>query len=99
MIPCRYCGKEIATGKEMFSTLKIKLKSYDMYWFCNNDVCLKEYLDNGEKPKDAPQDKSALCKCGKCGKAYYTKEKEELFLCPYCNCMTKHKFLCEEGEK
>lgn len=49
MIICRYCEKEIAKGTETFSTLKRKLKSYDAYWFCNNDICLKEYLDNGEK--------------------------------------------------
>lgn len=53
MIICRYCEKKIAKGAERFSTLKRKLKSYDLYWFCNNEVCLKEYLDNGEVPKIA----------------------------------------------
>ena len=53
-VTCRYCGKIIAKGTERFNTLKAKLKSYDSYWFCINDVCLKEYLDNGEKsPEEA----------------------------------------------
>ena len=50
VVRCRFCNKKIAKGTEMFSTLKRKLKSYDMYWFCDNDTCLDEYLKNGEKP-------------------------------------------------
>ena len=48
MITCRYCGKIIAKGTERFDTLKRRLKSYDMYWFCKNDVCLKKYIENEE---------------------------------------------------
>ncbi len=51
-ITCRYCEKEIAKEMDSFKKLKRILKSYDMYWFCNNDICLKIYLDNGEKPKE-----------------------------------------------
>jgi len=51
MITCRYCNKEIAKGTERFQTLKKNLKSYDWYWFCKNEVCLSEYIKNGEKPK------------------------------------------------
>ena len=49
MVTCRYCNEEIGQFSDSFKVLKNKLKSYDMYWFCNNDTCLKEYLENGEK--------------------------------------------------
>jgi len=48
MITCRYCGKIIAKGTERFDTLKRRLKSYDMYWFCKNDVCLNKYIEKEE---------------------------------------------------
>ncbi len=50
MIPCRFCGKKIAKGTERFSTLKGKLASYDMYWFCKDKDCVDKYMENGEKP-------------------------------------------------
>ncbi len=52
-ITCRYCGKKIAEGTETFKKLKRILKSYDMYWFCKNDFCLKTYLDNGEMDRES----------------------------------------------
>ncbi len=44
-----------------------------------------------------PQEQDVLCKCLNCGASHYTKEKDELFKCPMCNCMTKHKY--KEQEK
>lgn len=48
MITCRYCGKTIAKGTESLKTLKKKLGSYDMYWFCR-EGCISKYIDNGNK--------------------------------------------------
>ncbi len=60
---------------------------------CGTDEEYSKYV------KDSTKSEARLCKCRKCGKSYYTKEKEKLFLCPLCNCMTKHIFLNQDDSE
>jgi hypothetical protein len=49
MVTCRYCGKEIAPFNWTFKKMKLRLRSYDMYWFCKKGDCVDNYIKNGEK--------------------------------------------------
>jgi len=48
-IVCKTCGNILGDfQKHGVIAMKRKAKSYNDYYFCPNDVCLKQYIEEGE---------------------------------------------------